>query len=457
MSRGRRGAVGAVVGPWLAIVVVACASDDPLSVPGDRLGELRVDRIVAIGDGLMAGATDGALFRSAQRHSIPALFARAVGREASFVQPLVPDPGFAVLGEGGRLALDGIRPLALRRLDAGGPPLEPDLPRPYDNLAVPGALLVEAPVARSSGTSAFGNRLYDLVLRDRGPVLEQLRELEPSLVLVGYGASDALVFALAGGDPDLAPGLPTSPATFDRLYGELLDDVLQSTDQVVVFTVPDPTRMPFLDAVRPIAVDFDTGEPARVITSVPVLDPETGEQVLDEDGNPVFRMEAVTVPLLGPDGELEEGDRVTLDALPLLTEGIGVPRGVLDGTGESLPDRVVFDADESAAVTAAVDAYNQAIERHARERGLPVVDVRRFQIELEAIGVVTDAVRLDRSYPGGQGFGLDGARFTPKAYGAITNRLIDAVNARFGARVPHVRTADLPGVPVLDVPDGGGP
>lgn len=452
MSRLRLSSTIGLALAWALVVLGACASDDPLSISDDRLGELRVERIVAVGDGLLAGATDGALFRTGQEFSIPALFAQAVGREESFVQPLVADPGLAILDDGGRLTLEGTSPLALRRLPAGGPPLEPDFPRPFDNLAVPGALLAEYPVARDSETSIFGNRLYDVVLRDRAPVLEQVRELDPTLVLVGYGASDALLFALAGGDPDLAPGLPTPSATFERLYGELLDELLEIADQVVVFTVPDPTRMPFLDAVRPVVVDFETGEAVRVIVNVPVIDPETGEQVIDQDGNPVFRTESVTVPLIGPDGELEQGDRVTLDALPLIMEGVGVPRGILDGTGEPLPDRVVLDAAESAAMGTAVAAYNEAIVRLAGQRGLPVVDVRRFQVDLEATGVVTDAVRLDRSYPGGQGFGLDGARFTPKAYGAITNRLVDAVNARFGARIPHVRTAELPGVPLLDTP-----
>jgi len=434
-----------------ALVLATCATDDPLGPPDGRLGALRVERIAAVGDGYLAGVTDGALFRSAQEVSIPALFARAVGRTDAFTQPLVGDPGFAVgAEEGGRLTLVGTRPLALERVPAGGPPLA-DPSRPFDNLAVPGALLSEAGSARSRATSILGNPFYDVVLRDRGTVLEQLAELDPTLVLVGYGTADVLTFTLAGGDPDLAPGLPTPPNVFANLYAALLDQALASTEQVVVFTLPDPSRMPFLETVPPIVLDPRTGEPVRVITNIPVIDPETGEQATDEEGNPLFEPRAVTVPLLGPEGPLEEDDRVTLDALPALAEGRGIPRGILDGTGEPLPDRLVLDRVELATVEGAVQAYNETIRRLARERNLALVDVRRFQVDLEATGVVTDEVRLDVDYPGGQGFGLDGARFTPKAYGAITNRLIDAVNTRFGARIPHLRTAGLPGVPLLEV------
>ena len=45
----------------------------------------------------------------------------------------------------------------------------------------------------------------------------------------------------------------------------------------------------------------------------------------------------------------------------------------------------------------------------------------------------------------GQAFSLDGYSFTPKGYGLVTNVLIDTVNAHYGSRLPHVRTADLPG------------
>lgn len=435
-----------------ALVLVACATDDPLGPPDDGFGALRVERIAAIGDGYLAGVTDGALFRSAQEASIPALFARAVGQTEGFTQPLVGDPGFAVdAEEGGRLTLLGTRPLALERLPTGGPPLVSDPSRPFDNLAVPGALLSEVGSARSRGTSILGNPFYDVVLRDRGTALEQLAEIDPTLVLVGYGTADVLTFALAGGDSELAPGLPTPPNVFANLYAALLDQVLASADQVVVFTLPDPSRMPFVETVPPIVVDPRTGEPVRVITNVPVIDPETGEQATDEEGNPLFEPRAVTVPLLGPEGPLDADDRVILEALPILAEGRGIQRGILDGTGEPLPDRLVLDRSELASIEGAVQAYNETIRRLARERDLAIVDVRRFQVDLEATGVVTDEVRLDVDYPGGQGFGLDGARFTPKAYGALTNRLIDAVNERFGARIPHVRTAELPGVPLLDI------
>jgi hypothetical protein len=144
-------------------------------------------------------------------------------------------------------------------------------------------------------------------------------------------------------------------------------------------------------------------------------------------------------------------DLVLLDALPLLAEGIGIP-GLVGGTGELLPDRAVLDAAEQSEVGAAVAGYNQAILALAAERDLPVVDVHALVEALAGGGLVSDGVLLSAEYATGQAFSLDGARFTPKGYGVIANLVIDALDARYGGSVPHLRTGALPGVPLLGLP-----
>lgn len=409
--------------------------------PG-RVGRLALDRVVAIGDGFLAGATDGALFRSAQERSLPALFARAAGR-AEPAQPLIADPGLALEGEGGRLRLVQAFPPVIERIPQEGAPLDPDHPTPYDNLAVPGALLVEVLVAESGTTSITANPFYDLVLRGRGPAPEQAAELGATLVLLWLGTHDVLDFALAGADPAAAPGLPTGVGTFTAVYRTLLDQILATAEQAVLFNVPDVTKLPAFTSVPPIVIDPATGDTVTVTVIEQVIDPVTG------DTTTVQRQEPV--PLIGPDGRLDDDDLVTLDARPLLAQGVGIP--VLHGgTGAPLPDRVVLDVDEQVTVRATVEGYNAAIAQLAAERDLPVVDVRSLVDRLAGPGVVSDGVLLTADFVTGQAFGLDGVHFTVKGTGLVVNLLIDAVNERYGSRLPHIRTADLPGVPLL----GGG-
>ena len=434
---------------FAAILLVGCQDDSPLE-PRDRAGALDLDRVVAIGDGFAAGAADDALYASAQRHSPLALFALRVAGVEEVLQPLVADPGIA-LGDdpGGRLELVSISPTpTIQRRARGGPLIDPPPSRPYDNLAVPGARVVESLTARSEATSLFGNPFYDLVLRDRGTVAEQVAEADATLVLSWYGTADVLPWVAGGGDPDLAPGLPTPAGTFASIYARLVDRIMETTDQVVLFTVPDVTRLPVVNAIPSVVIDPETGRPVVVTELVPKVDPETGEPVLDEEGNPVFVSREVPAPLIGPDGELTDEDRVTLGAGPLIERGVGVPTA-FGGTGEPLPNRAVLDPGELAVARSEIVLYNDAIRRIAEERDLAVVDVNAFVKALDETAVVSDGIRMTSAWLFGQAIGLDGARFTPKGSGAVVNLLVDALNARYGARLPHARTADLPGVPLL--------
>jgi hypothetical protein len=383
---------------------------------------------------------DDALYLDGQEASVPALFlSRGVG-EPDFVQPLIAGPGFGILDpEGGRLALVQPFPtVVIERLPRGGPAA--GHPDPYDNLGVPFALVEELRTARSSATSRLGNPFFDVVLRDRGTVAEQVAELEATLVLLWAGTADVMLFAAQGGDQALAPGLPTGVGTFRLAYEALVDDLLATTGDVVLFNVPDLALLPLIGHVPPHVIDPVTGQTVTIRVFEEVVDPVTGEiEVV-----PVDR----PMPLVGPDGPLDPADRVTTFALPLLEAGVGIPVAG-GGTGAPLPDRVVLNAAEIEEVTAAVAGYNAVIADVADERNLALVDVAAFVRELRQGGVVTDGVRLTAEWPGGQAFSLDGARFTAKANGAIVNRLIDALNARYGSSLLHIRTADLPGIPLF--------
>ncbi|HET6360441.1 MAG TPA: hypothetical protein VFH11_00115 [Gemmatimonadota bacterium] len=438
--------------PALVVALLAaagCRLDEsvPLEVE-DRLGGIDPERIVAIGDDFAAGAADGALYEDAQALSLPALLALHLAGDP-LLQPLVSGAGLALDDEdGGRLELVSLTPLELERAPEGVP-LLPSPGRPFDNLGVPGALVTEALATESSATSTFGNPFYDLVLRGQGTFAEQVAELDPTLVLFWIGTSDVLRYVAVGGDSDLAPGLPTPVGTFANAYEELLDAVLETTDQVVLFTIPDPRSMPLVHAVPGFVLDAETGEPVIITVIEPVIDPETGQPVVDPvTGDTLQAARQSTVPLLGPLGPLAPMDLVLLDALPLLEEGMGIPEPV-GGSGQPLPDRAVLDAGEQSQVAATVAGYNQAIVALAADRALPLVDVHALVETLAEGGMVSDGVLLSADYATGQAFSLDGARFTPKGYGVIANLVIDALDARYGGSVPHLRTGTLPGIPLL--------
>jgi hypothetical protein len=449
-DRAVRRAMPAVLAALVA--AAGCRLDESVPVEvEDRLGGIDAERIVAVGDDFAAGAADDALYEDAQALSLPALLSLHLSGDP-LLQPLVSAGGLALDEEvAGRLELVSLMPLELERA-AAGVPLLPSPGRPFDNLGVPGALVTEALSVESSATSTFGNLFYDLVLRGQGTFAEQVAELDPTLVLLWIGTSDVLRYVAAGGDSDLVPGLPTPVGTFAIAYADLLDEVLETTDQVVLFTIPDPRSMPLVHAVPGFVLDAETGEPVIITVIEPVIDPETGEPVVDPvTGDTLQAARQSTVPLLGPLGPVAPTDLVLLDALPLLEEGIGIPEPV-GGSGVRLPDRAVLDAAEQAEVAAVVAGYNQAIAALAADRDLPLVDVHALVETLAGQGLVSDGILMTADYGTGQAFSLDGARFTPKGYGVLANLVIDALNARYGGSVPHIRTGTLPGIPLLGLP-----
>ncbi len=409
----------------VALGLFALGCDDngggPTAPVDEVTGRADLTRYVAIGNSLTAGFQSGALFVSGQQCSVPALLAQQAGIEG-FEMPLISEPGISSTPGAGKLELVSVDPLVIERASSAGQPTNIGLPRPYNNLGVPGALGFEALTAQSAGTGLSGtNAFFDIVLRGQGTWLEQAEALGATFATVWLGNNEVLGFAISGGTNT---SLPIPVGSFGLVYQTFVDQLLRTTDQVVLFNIPNVTAIPFLTTVPPV-----------------VVNPATGQPVPGPGGQPL--------PLIGSEGDapgpLAAGDLVTLNAIPLLQQGIGVPAAA-GGTGQPLPDAVVLSVAEQATAQAAIAGYNQVIAGIAAENELAVVDVNGLLAELSAGGVQTDDGVLTDDFVTGGAFSLDGVHPTCKGYGVVANRLIAAINARYGGSIPTVSIASLPGI-----------
>jgi lysophospholipase L1-like esterase len=282
---------------------------------------------------------------------------------------------------------------------------------------VPGALAAEALVARSSATSRTGNAFFDFVLRGMGTWAEQAAERDASFVTVWLGNNDVLGYVLSGGE---AAGFPTAAAEFAAAYEGLVEQLLATTDRIVLLNVPPVTVVPYLSLVPSV-----------------VVDPATLEPVPGPDGEPV--------PLIGPDGPLSADDQVTFDAIERILEGDGIPVS-MGGTGQPLPADVILDVEEQGVARAAVAAYNLAIAETAALHGLAVVDIHGIVSDIAQNGLVVGAQTLTTEYLVGGLFSLDGVHPTCKGQGVIANALIEVIEDRYDLTIPRVSIAGLPGV-----------
>ena len=368
-------------------------------------------RFVALGDSLAAGFVSGGLAIHPQERSVPALVARQAG-VADFQMPLISEPGIPPLLTIAGFA--GASPVIVPRSSTPGAPLNLNLPRPYNNLAVPGFDVVDV------FETVTGNALIDIILRGQGPAIGQALALQPTFALVWIGNNDVLGAATSG---IVLEGVTLTPVpVFEDTYRTLVAAIVAGGTEVVVATLPDVTVIPFVTTLPPV-----------------LLNPQTGQPVL---------INGQTIPLIGPAGPLAPGDRVLLPASALLAQGIGVP-AALGGTGQPLPDNAVLSAGEVATIQARVAAFNNVIRQAADDFGAAVADINALLNEARTGYPVGGNITVTTAFLTGGVFSYDGVHPTPLGNALAANEFIRAINDRFGGGIPPV---DL--FPFVFGPDG---
>jgi lysophospholipase L1-like esterase len=367
-----------------------------LITAGAAFGQADFSRYVAFGDSLTAGFASGALFRSAQENSYPALLARQFGI-ANFQQPLVSDPGISATPNFGALTLARLVPTpVIAPIPGQGNPLNLNLPRPYDNMGVPGVTVHGLLTATSGG---FNN----LILRGTGfTQLQQGLSLRPTFVTLWIGNNDALGSATAGTDQLLTP-----LASFEADYRAIAAAIAATGAKMAIANIPDVTSIPFVTTLTRFIINPQTGQPVLV------------------GGNPV--------PLIG----VNAGDFVLLTATTAEAQGFGIPTA-LGGNGQPLPDSVVLTAAEAANIKARVNAYNAVISAVANERGAALVDANAVLTQAATTGLHVGGITYTSGFLTGGIFSYDGVHPTPFGYAYIANLFIDAINAKFGTDVEPV-------------------
>lgn len=378
-------------------------------------GQANFGKYVALGDSLTAGYLSGGLLDDAQARSYPALIARQAG-VSDFQLPLVGAPGapplLAVVG------FSGSNPIIVPRAANNGAPLNLMLPRPYDNLAVPG--YDTADILNTVHDPA--NPLSDLVLRGLGTQVQQALVQQPTFATIWAGNNDVLGAAVSG---IVIDGVTlTTPAAFEQAYRTILGAFAQSGVQMAVANIPNVTALPYVNTIPPV-----------------VINPATGQPVIGPNGQPVT--------LIGPSGPLSLADKVLLSASSKLAMGIGVPAAV-GGTNLPLSNSDVLSAAEVATITQRVADLNFIIATAASDFGAALVDVNGFFNHIVANGYPVGAgIVLTTDFLSGGIFSYDGVHPTPVAYAVVANLFIDAINGRFGDNIPHVNL-----IPFLFGPDG---
>jgi hypothetical protein len=313
----------------------------------------------------------------------------------------------------------------------GGSPTNLAYPAPYNNLGVAGAT-VAAMLQPIAGIPSF-----DLVLRDQGSMVAQAGSLNPTFVALWAGVSDVMQRVVSGQDL-------TAVLDFRAALQAVVDSILAFDPEpgIVMANIPDLTRTPYAGFVPPV-----------------VVDPQTGQPVLDQSGRPV-RLIGIRGPLRYPGltGPNSPGDLVTINAIPLLDQGIGIPQQ-LGGTDLPLPEKIptgtgtdsvtvlIFEEDVwgTSGIRPTTLEYNSAIAEIAGANGIPVVDMWSVNNSFFNEGFVAGGVEYNSEYISGGIYSLDGIHYTDLAQAMVANEFIRVINGQWGSSIPEVGLAPLMG------------
>jgi hypothetical protein len=411
---------------FLLRISLALAAVATLSPASTAWAQVDLTRIAWIGDSEGAGFSAHCLTKRVQVDSPGAIIARTDG--VDYQQPIVNDPGL-----GGCYVLTSLAP-SFTQEPSTGTPANLALPRPYNNLSIPGCAIGDMLRATTaSQTSGSCAAFIDLVLRNSalhlGSAVDQAIALSPTFVFLENVGNDYLGAVLSGTIIDGVTVTPLAPFTAD--YNTALTKLAAKQPKGIVFGVADITSIPFTTTVPPF---LTSGGKL-------VLNPATGQPI----------------PLLGPKGcptgvpacPIPPTTLVTLNAAAYLPAGYGIPCAVaptlpkcnnpLPAAGDPVtgnPGVLIYPADVAFLKQRGAD-YNTAIKAAAAASGYKYYDVNDFLLRLKA-GFDFGGITINAAFLTGGAFSYDGFHLTPIGYAILADDLIQFMNANFNAGLPRV-------------------
>jgi lysophospholipase L1-like esterase len=381
-------------------------------------GKADFTRFVVIGDSYGAGVQSASLNVNHQQFSWPAVIARQAGAP-DFQQPLVSFPGI-----GPELQLVDVihfPPTILPAASTNGQPLNLNLPRPYNNLSIPGANVADVITLTGKETPTNTAKIFaQFILRGLGTEVQQAVAQHPTFIAIWIGGNDALGAVEAGN-----PALLTPLDAFKTSYNAMLDQLIAGAPDagMIVGNIPDtPAALPFVSTVPSVIINPQTQQPV-LINNAPV------PLIADLGGGTI--------------GPLPAGSFVLLTAASKVASGFGIPPQLASvppfnqfpNAGKPLADSDVLTPTEAAALQQRIADYNAVIQQAASARDIPVADIRGINAAL-VNGINAGPVTITAKFITGGAFSLDGLHLTDIGYTIFADEYIKTINEAYGTHIP---------------------
>ena len=451
----------------LLAIITSCKDYNELNIDPVDSGDANFSSYVAVGNSLTAGFQNNALYQSGQEYSFANLLARQFNNGENFNQPLISDPGISP--GGGRIELTSLDPIQTTRNSNQGSPINQD-DKPFSNLGVPGAILVDYLNPNNSGNlkeratdpnnPAF-NPFYNVVMeqselaKDAPNLHHQVAKQDPTLITFWLGNNDVLNFVTSGGEGQT----PTDPNDFTQLYQNSATAMASTGAKVILYNIPDVTSIPYVFYLRlqleqQQAIRFNNETQSYQLA----VETQEGLQYFDiyiqtDDGTRIMR--EADFPILPAQEYFAQVQSGQVNP-PIDANGDGIPES-------AIPDQLVLDgpaggpsgSSELEQAASAVAQYNATIQNVASGSTFTLVDINSifgdivstFQNSGGQNGYRIDGLNL-RPVPG-ELFSFDGVHPTNRGSAIIANETIEVMNNAFNSDIDQINVSKIPeGLPV---------
>ncbi len=474
--------ISALVG---AFALGACTYDFPVQDP-PTTGQADFTKLVAVGNSLTAGFMDGALYTAGQNSSYPAIIARqaAILGGGTFTQPAVNSTNGCFNAAGGctqgRLVLrNPLSPAPTPTAGDNGAALARYTGPAINNWGVPGVTLQTALIPQTGGPASPANPAFN-------PYYARIGSNPGTSTLIGdaaaslanggsfftfwLGNNDVLGYATGGA---ANPAILTSQADFQTRFNAALNAMLnaKSDAEGAVANIPNVTSIPFFSTVpfNPVPVTstaqrdqlnagyaaYNGGLDQAVAAGLLSAAERDRRRISFAVGaNRVVILDETLTALPGPFASLPlmrqatAEDRIVLPAASFIGTLVGGNPAAVNGVTVPLGDQWVLLPSEQTEIQNAINGFNNTIKAavDAQAARLVLVDMNKALADVRAGLVSINGSSFTASItPPFGAFSLDGVHPNQRGQAFIANQFIQAINAKWGAKIPLCNPNDFVG------------
>ncbi|MFO7615263.1 MAG: hypothetical protein R6W71_11550 [Bacteroidales bacterium] len=414
-------------------------------------GEADFSRYIAVGDFWTAGFADGALYKSGQENSFPAILGRQFThvQGGEFKQPLMLDDYGVGLSTGvpmPKLELDfrpdckgvvgllpgfadvQVDPANFASIAAGGP---------YNNIGMPGLKSIYMGVPGFAVANPYYARFASAQLNK---VMDEIPPVNATFFTLWLGMFDVLYYAMQGGTGDVITPL----AQYSAAMQATLDVLTANGAKGAVANIPDITGMAFFNTIPYNALALPDQATADMLNYAyaPL------NQIIKGAGSTdTLSFQPGPNPLVIIDEDLPWGIRqIRSDEFVLLS----LPQDSLKcagwGSQKPVASPYILKKSEIDAITEAIDGYNSTLAEMVQNNDIALVDMHSVMKIITDDGLAFEGVRIDSRFIQGNFYSLDGLNPSPRGSAVVAYYFIDAINRKFNANIPQVTVSDFTGV-----------